>query len=328
MRYAMAVSRFIDLAIRDVIRREVLSFSHLEDRCWAVRQLRFALDNVDADSWSAALPKGGDSILFYNKEVAHVLRKGLGTASQFHRDVLSRLDERIAGTKLSLSRVELSIGGAAWPVSASGRLSRLSRWLDREGFLATHYKWGKAEPRLYFAFVEEQNSIEPGRDVYGGDGRVLTRAEERGKLTQIRFAAIPCTNFFDAADQIDGLEPGSVSEEARRVRLQQLRENLGGADLPVIDLLVSWPPPWDFKISVGTWLVVGVRRGLATWGDVPLFLTEANDPRQQTESGPSPLGILGRVPRYWLRRLRDIFSLAHVADARVDARPGAGEASS
>lgn len=324
MRFAMVASGLIDLAIRDIIRREMLIFQYPEDRCWAARQLKVALDDVDADSWLAALPKGGDSVRFYNKQVKRLLRKDPTTAFQFQSEALSLLDERSKGANFSLARIEALTGWQEHPISGKDRQWRLLRWLDRRGAVLTQYGQRAAKPSLYFAFVEERNFIEPGRDVYGGNGRVLARSEERSKLTQIRFAAIPCTQFFEAADQIDDLEPGFVSDEARRLRLLQLRENLGGADLPVIDLLISSPPPWAVRLPVGTWWVLGLGGGPPTLGDVRLFLTATSDPRKQSDTEPSPLGILGDVPRYWLRRLRDIFSLAHVADADIGARPGPG----
>ena len=324
---AAIVSKFIALAIRDIIRREMLSFGHREDRYWAVRQLKAALDNPGTDSWLAVLPKGGDSVRFYNSEVKHALWQGRMSASRFHRELVRLLEEGSSGANLSQAKMEQLTGWQTWPVPGESRLSRLSRWLEREGAIRIQHDWQEAEPILYFAFVEEKNLIEPGSDVHGGDGRVLTRTEEGAKLTQIRFAAIPCTHFFDAADQIDLLEPRSASEEARMVRIRQLRENFGEADLPVIDLLISSPPPWNFKFRVGTWWVVGSSRSPRAFRGISLFLTETTDPRQESEIWRQQLTILGRVPRYWLHRLRDIFSLVHVADAAIAARTAPGDAS-
>lgn len=324
MRYAALALEFVSLAIRDIIRREMLISSYPEDRYWAARQLKVALDSVDDDSWSAALPKGGDSVRFYNKQVKHLLRQGPMAAFRFHRVALSLLDKRSKGANFSLARIEALTRWQEWPVPGKDRQWRLLRWLDWKGAVHTEYGQPAAEPSLYFAFLEEKNSIEPGRDVYGGDGRVLARTEDGGKLTQIRFAAIPCTQFFDAADQIDDPEPGLVSDEARRVRLLQLQENLSGADLPVIDLLIRSRPPWAVRLPVGTWWVLGLGGGVPTLADARLFLTDTSDPRKQSDTGPLPLGIFGAVPQYWLRRLRDIFSLAHVADADIGGRPGPG----
>ncbi|WP_313207297.1 hypothetical protein [Stenotrophomonas sp.] len=324
MRYAAVALEFVRLAIRDIIRREMLIPWYPENRYWAARQLKVALDSVDDDSWSAALPKGGDSVRFYNKKVKHLLRQAPMTAFRFHSEALSLLDKRGKGANFSLASIEAFSGWQEWPVPGRDRQWRLLRWLGRKGAVHTQYGQRAAEPSLYFAFLEEKNAIEPGRDVYGGDGRVLSRIEEGGGLMQIRFAAIPCTQFFDAADQIDDLEPGFVSDEARRVRLLQLRENLGGADLPVIDLLISSQPSWAVRLPVGTWWVLGLGGGRPTLGDARIFLTDTSDPREQSDTEPLALGIFGDVPPYWLRRLRDIFSLAHVADADIGGRPGPG----
>jgi len=181
----------------------------------------------------------------------------------------------------------------------------------------------------YFAFVEDVQPIHPGRTCFGPaeDPVWAVWPWRQGPLNRqrwpirVRLSGIEQTRFLEVMDRFETLTPGRITEAQRLRRRADLQTHLGDAALPIVDVIFhaddaawTWLHTW---LRESAWCALSVRHTEA-W-QPPLVLSAI--PEQAPEvSQRGVLTTIAPLDGALLERLRDIFSLAHVPDARSEGR--------
>lgn len=171
---------------------------------------------------------------------------------------------------------------------------------------------------LYFAFVEEVETIPPGQRIYGATGLPIETPLSAVELEHVRFSAILLERFLPLTVQIDPVDPDNVQPEQRVRRKEQLQEALHGIALPILDLYLS-PDAKDvlgIAPAFGDWCLLGYTASPDD-EDLSIYVTDPEDGERPTTLRTG-LRMLAQAPEFWQNRLRDIFSLVHIPDADFD----------
>lgn len=177
----------------------------------------------------------------------------------------------------------------------------------------------------YFLFIEEIDRISRalGEKLDGPHGGAIEPPD--GLHTRVRACGVNACGLLAVMDRIEPLgEEGDIDFAQRGARRAQLREHLAGVPMPRIDLLLTEDEAlqaWARLLAPGTWYILGIsslrqkRRGvLACFADTENGLpVRVEEPRRAYADL-----LLPPRPEHTLR-LRDIFSLKHVADAEFGA---------
>jgi len=217
----------------------------------------------------------------------------------------------------------LMLPGIRWPeVMARGYL-RDSYSRDKEPLPWDEPQFLPTKGRTYYIFIEEAAAPEMAAAVDGPDGMNIDRARHPVfSQTPIRFrgSGLQYEDFHGSEGNFEILDPENIDLNQRNRRRRDIEEHLGEIDLPVIDLYMASHHP-DLRavrmmLSIGSWHMIGVSREAVIYPECPVLIGApemAEDPYSFAF-----LTYLGPVPAHIVVRLRDIFSLAHIPDARFN----------
>lgn len=313
-----AIKRLVRLWIRDIARAEAIVPGGMEGRLHCLNKLAEDLSELGASQWHKALPIDREAVRFYAEELLPAIRRSGTTSAKAYAKLLAQIE-------LLRSQWLVYLFGAVPKLPQMDGISDMDLHKLRarmEAALYSHRPSGARWASIatwYFAFVEDVSLISAGRSAYGPNGSHLLGPWSSGSMRHVRFSAILCEDFFDSASHIDELGSDAVPLELRRRRGEQLREHLSDTPLPIFDLLSS-RADWRFQPPLGTWWLVGLAPGEASQ-ELVLFVTDDRGGERLDPTRATLLGI-SVVPAAWGRRLRDVFSLAHIPDADFGLDPG------
>jgi hypothetical protein len=182
----------------------------------------------------------------------------------------------------------------------------------------------------YYAFVEDISHVATDRPYHGPANDIISiQAYDLGsRAVAVRMSGIKAGDFHDALQYFDHLPlAGPIDPDERARRRRALMAYLGPIPLPVFHTLVD----------SDTSRYLRLRAGLRRFEWVELYLGHAVDdvrlpvafhavPEDEPEeSTRSPVVAIRSPDPFILYRLRDIFSLAHVADAGFEDRGQGGD---
>lgn len=182
----------------------------------------------------------------------------------------------------------------------------------------------------YYVFLEETLSPEMAGPVDGPDGQSVDVSRHkvlRASPIRFRSSGILIQDFHHIEGSFEELDPENISDDQQGQRKKDIVEHLGDISLPVLDLYISPNHP-DLKairmmLTPGSWHVLGVSSD-ALLEEECLVLIGAPE-LGETPYAYSFLAYLGPVPAHIEVRLRDIFSLAHIADASFNTERGTAD---
>lgn len=173
---------------------------------------------------------------------------------------------------------------------------------------------------IRYAFLEGGEPIDPDR-LIGPSGFPVQRPPLPGCAHRFRFSTIGVSDFERHRGQVDRIDD-NPDRAARNRRRRQLQEAFGDVPMPVIDVYA--PPLTDLidalQASPSGWYFMVARPGEP---DGDELLAIIGDAEAGEEDVVARLQLLG--PAFEQARLREIFSLAHVADVGDDDEDGGGE---
>lgn len=168
---------------------------------------------------------------------------------------------------------------------------------------------------LYFAFVEDVETIPAGQRQYVASGDLAGEPLAGVDLEHVRFSAILVDQFLALAPQVDPVDPDNAGFEQRSRRKEQLQRVLEGVALPVFDLFIHPDAKAALGIepAFGDWYLLGYASASDEEG-FSIYVTDPEDGERPTTTR-ADLGLLAQAPEFLQNRLRDIFSLVHIPDA-------------
>ncbi len=185
---------------------------------------------------------------------------------------------------------------------------------------------GSEPPATYFAFVEDITGVLCLDAAVGADGKSIDDLVWMVGKWPLRFrlSAVRTRHFGAIVDRFDILEPGDVGKADRDKRREQLDENVADLPIPLLEIYADpygEPARWlRAVLQPGSWHYVEVRQNSFVEGFPPIVM---GDPDLGDEfSFRGSLNFLSHVFPNFLFRLQDIFSLAHIPDARFDTEEG------
>lgn len=217
----------------------------------------------------------------------------------------------------------LMLPGIRWPETMGRGYLRESQSLDKETLPLDEPQFLPTKAQTYYIFIEEVALPDMAAAVDGPDGVDIDRARHRVfSETPIRFrgSGLQYDDFHRVEGNFEILDPENIDRNQRNRRRRDIEEHLDGIHLPIVDLFMASHHP-DLRavrmmLSIGSWHMIGVSREPVIHPECPVMIGApeiAEDPY-----GFAYLAYLGPVPAHIEVRLRDIFSLAHIPDARFD----------
>lgn len=312
-----AIKRLVQLWVRDIAQVEAKVLGGMEGRLHCLNKLAEELSELGAAQWHKALPLDSEAACFYAEELLPAIRRSGATSAKAYARLLAQI-ELIRGQWL------VYLFGAVPELPhrlgiSDMDLHKLWAWVEEVPDSHRPFgAWWASIATWYFAFVEDVSLISTGRSAYGPNGSHLLGPRSSGSLRHVRFSAILCEDFFDSSRHIDELGSDAVPLNLRLRRREQLREHLGNTPLPILDLLSS-RANWRFQPPLGTWWLVGLASGEDSQ-ELSLFVTDDRG-GERPETTRATLRGISFVPAAWERRLRDVFSLAHIPDAEFGLDP-------
>lgn len=300
--------------IRDIHAGGDLPSDLLERHLALLEIIARKLEGVPSDGWYEVLPMNGESRKYYELQVRALQRK----RGWSDRELKRMLQEWVG----QLRRQRLR----SYFYRHTPQHSRAvppSWWellvldLNPELIAAQGRGFAKqvSQQALYFAFVEEVETIPAGQGFFIADDTLVRASTAQMETRHTRFSAILLNDFFGLTEWITPLEPRNVTAAARARRRQQLSDGLSDISLPILDMLVGEDAQMRLGIApaLGDWCVLGMSSEFVDDG-ISLYMT---NPEEGESPAPQPAGLslLVQAPDPWQIALRDIFSLVHVPDA-------------
>lgn len=178
-----------------------------------------------------------------------------------------------------------------------------------------------------YAYLETIDQIDPARlmdeRLHDGWSWWLGSSDD-GPYLRLRFSGVEVPIFRARTEGFAELDPGRAAPaEERRLRRVQLREFFASTPVPVIQIDVGlWGEP-AFRGLISTrWYKMRLKPAFIT-SDEPVVLVADNDIGEDDRL--YRLEWIGLPDEEEVRRLRNVFSLAHVADLGDDDDDGGGE---
>lgn len=183
------------------------------------------------------------------------------------------------------------------------------------------------EPLLMYAYLETIDQIDPAwlMDGHLHDGWFWWLGPpDDGTYLRLRFSGVEVPDFLARTEGFAELDPGRAAPaEERRLRREQLREFFGSTPVPVIQMDVGPGAEPAFRELTSTrWYVMRLTPAFVT-SDEPVVLVADTDIGEDDRL--YRLEWIGLPDEDQVRRLRNVFSLAHVADLGDDEDDGGGE---
>lgn len=186
----------------------------------------------------------------------------------------------------------------------------------------------RPEPiRPFYVFVEETVSKELSGVLDDPTGKAIDETKHEvlaERPIRIRTSGVLIADFHDIEGRFEELDPENILDEQRIRRRADLLEHLADIPLPILDLYMRPGHP-DLRtvqtmLTHGSWHIIGISSKPLLNDECPVLIGAP-----EIEEDPylfSFLAYLGAVPANVEVRLRDIFSLAHIADANFEAEGG------
>lgn len=168
----------------------------------------------------------------------------------------------------------------------------------------------------FFAFLESVDPVRSEGPLEGPAGALHTRPAGGGgdDWVALRFSAIDAQAFDERTREFDDLDPGRAAELPQRSRRrQQLQGLFESVRLPAIHMdsrRQMWGEAWDMLVP-GRWFVLAATPIPRL--DAEPYILVADSEAGDDDAPWSLLALLSADERL-VRRLRNVFSLAHIGD--------------
>lgn len=172
--------------------------------------------------------------------------------------------------------------------------------------------------RVLWGYLESVDAIS-GDTLFGPSGDPLARTEPLIELDRrLRFSCVDAEKFVDAQGRIELIGNRPTRAQRMRRKADLLRE-FGEASLPVVDVYFRTGRHRSrlFRTRLSRWFRLAVDEGAAPTDDVVVVV---GDPAGDGEDTIARLELL-TIAGWAEERLRNVFSLAHVADVGRDDDP-------
>ena len=198
-----------------------------------------------------------------------------------------------------------------------------STYLPFEDVISAGFPYFDALEHAYYIFVEEAGALSEGSAIDAPNGDTLkldVHSVFSSSLFRFRTSGIQVADFHGVENAFEELDPNDITFAQRKRRKKDLQENLANVSLPVLDIYI----PSDHAdlrtlrtmLVPGSWHILGISGSPLLRTECPVLVGSS-----QIAEGDQTLFYLayaGALPPYVEVRLRDIFSLAHIPDARFD----------
>lgn len=178
--------------------------------------------------------------------------------------------------------------------------------------------------RWLFAFLEADDGIVLDATFEGPCGGSFPTPKSGTSLRRLRFSGIDQDLFIEAEPVFERLDPGRAAAADQRARRRgQLASLFEKAPLPVIQIDDDGTlNVLNTVLNPGSWFFLALKQR-PTFEGAPWVL--AGTPEDGGEDQIYALEFLAPVSQGAGERLRNVFSLAHVADLGADGGEGGSE---
>lgn len=320
MDMTLAIKGLFRRWMRDIGGNEQLPGGYFQVLLYLLERLDNRLAASPPERWFEALPARGEARAYY-RHIVLPLQQELGW-DDLH--VLTRLQAHVNELRDRWIRnLWRDVQSKRWPTQSALTWEQAlfeMQWDQLRGSGRGYFSptLSQDDAVLYFAFVEEVETIPPGQRIYGATGLPIETPTSAVELEHIRFSAILVDRFLPLTVQIDPVDPDNVQPEQRVRRKEQLQEAMHGIALPILDLFL--PPNAKDALGIapafGDWCLLG-NTASPDDEDLSIYVTDPEDGERPTTLRTG-LRVLAQAPEFWQNRLRDIFSLVHIPDADFD----------
>ena len=211
--------------------------------------------------------------------------------------------------------------------------SRISYFGDEFEFTGDSLRWGPetewGKRNRLFALVEGTSRFPPTWRLYGPEGEPIdiNWPPDADRILEVRLCGFSASGFLEMMDDFEDLSERTPTPDERARRRQMLGQLFSNRSTPMLHAyLPYWHPIrllWGGLFRAGQWWEVELNPAIPGESEANVFIDSPLEP--DGENGPLTLTSIAMVPREIERRLRDVFSLAHVPDADfTDEEGGAG----
>lgn len=316
----LALEGLLQRWMQDIRAKRQLPGRYSRTQVHLLETVEYQLAATSHERWFDALPAEGHAECFY-RDVVLPLQRELAWDDL---DIRASLEAHIDGTRRLWMRVfwQEEIYSQRRPLHVLGSWGRAL--FDMDFDVLRRAGRGYFSPALsddsemYFAFVEEVETIPADQRVYASSGLQIGTPASGVELDHVRFSAILVDRFLPLAGQIDPVDPDNAGPEQRVRRKEQLRDALEGVALPVLDLFIDPDArrALGIELAFGDWCLLGLDSPPDDEGFL-IYVTDPDDGERPTMTRGG-LSLVAQAPEFWKNRLRDIFSLVHIPDADFD----------
>jgi hypothetical protein len=189
--------------------------------------------------------------------------------------------------------------------------------------------WVHGGGEHYYVFLEDVALLDPRRAIEGPDGLLLERHPvfEDGPA-RFRLSGVEVDRIHAALDTFEPLRSAAINDEQRARRRRALLEMFAMAAVPTIDFYIWRHDPRSTRLMrtlvPATWHVLRLDEMDPAGAEIPIYLGEPDAARPAPAIVGGALVDLFPVEPWLEDRLRDIFSLNHLPDARFEGETGGG----